>query len=80
MAASTPPAVERYVVLDGWRGIYAILVALFHCPLYWHGWDTLFVRGSWLFVDFFFVLSGFVIAHAYAGKLSSSRDLFAFLI
>lgn len=80
MAASTPPAVERYVVLDGWRGICAILVALFHCPLYWHWWDTSFVRGSWLFVDFFFVLSGFVIAHAYAGKLSSSRDLFAFLI
>jgi peptidoglycan/LPS O-acetylase OafA/YrhL len=38
------------------------------------------VRGSWLFVDFFFVLSGFVIAHAYAGKLSTRRDLFAFVI
>ena len=38
------------------------------------------MRGSWLFVDFFFVLSGFVIAHAYAGKLSTRRDLFAFVI
>ena len=78
--SSAAPAAERYVVLDSWRGICAILVALFHFPLQWHFQSTTFVRGSWLFVDFFFVLSGFVIAHAYAGKLSTRRDLFAFVI
>ncbi len=78
--SSAGPAAERYVVLDSWRGICAILVALFHFPLQWHFQSTTFVRGSWLFVDFFFVLSGFVIAHAYAGKLSTRRDLFAFVI
>jgi len=74
------PAAERYVVLDSWRGICAILVALFHFPLLWHFQSTSFVRGCWLFVDFFFVLSGFVIAHAYAGKLSTRKDLVAFVI
>jgi peptidoglycan/LPS O-acetylase OafA/YrhL len=78
--ASTNPAPERFVVLDSWRGICAILVALFHFPLHWHFMGSAFVRGSWLFVDFFFVLSGFVIAHAYAGKLSTRRDLMAFVI
>lgn len=29
------------------------------------------MRGSWLFVDFFFVLSGFVIAHAYRERLAT---------
>lgn len=77
---SAAPAAERYVVLDSWRGICAILVALFHFPLQWHFQGASFVRGSWLFVDFFFVLSGFVIAHAYAGKLSTRNDLVAFVI
>jgi peptidoglycan/LPS O-acetylase OafA/YrhL len=77
---SAAPAAERYVVLDSWRGICAILVALFHFPLQWHFQGASFVRGSWLFVDFFFVLSGFVIAHAYAGKLSTRKDLVAFVI
>lgn len=78
--ASAAPAAERYVVLDSWRGICAILVALFHFPLQWHFQGASFVRGSWLFVDFFFVLSGFVIAHAYAGKLSTRKDVVAFVI
>ena len=78
--SSAAPAAERYVVLDSWRGICAILVALFHFPLQWHFQSTTFVRGSWLFVDFFFVLSGFVIAHAYAGKISTRQDLVAFVI
>lgn len=80
LKASAVPAAERYVVLDSWRGICAILVALFHFPLQWHFQGASFVRGSWLFVDFFFVLSGFVIAHAYAGKLSTRQDLIAFVI
>jgi peptidoglycan/LPS O-acetylase OafA/YrhL len=62
---SAAPAAERYVVLDSWRGICAILVALFHIPLQWHFQGASFVRGSWLFVDFFFVLSGFALAAAF---------------
>jgi hypothetical protein len=54
--------VTRFEALDGWRGICACLVVLFH----FHGFSPIYsvelVRNSYLFVDFFFVLSGFVIA------------------
>jgi peptidoglycan/LPS O-acetylase OafA/YrhL len=61
---------ERFIALDSWRGIAACLVALFHLEAYSHlVYSHLnaapFLRNSWLFVDFFFVLSGFVIAANY---------------
>jgi peptidoglycan/LPS O-acetylase OafA/YrhL len=39
-----------------------------------------FVRGSWLFVDFFFVLSGFVIAANYRTRLITGGYLRSFFI
>jgi peptidoglycan/LPS O-acetylase OafA/YrhL len=70
----------RFRALDGWRGICALLVAAHHLEV--HGflyWQPL-VRNAWLFVDFFFVLSGFVIAHAYGDKLSHGIGFRAFVI
>lgn len=58
-------------MLDGWRGICAIGVALFHLNLAGHFYDAPIIRHGYLFVDFFFVLSGFVITHAYAGRVAS---------
>lgn len=65
----------RFVALDSWRGICAVLVAIhnFGYP------QTLFIQHSSLFVDFFFVLSGFVITHSYVGKLKSWPELLAFM-
>jgi peptidoglycan/LPS O-acetylase OafA/YrhL len=60
--------------------VCACFVVLFH----FHGWGPLytssFVRDSYLFVDFFFVLSGFVIAWNYGGRLSSWPEMKRFLI
>ena len=70
----------RFDVLDGWRGIAALMVAVFHFNALHHGYDVPFVRNSYLFVDFFFVLSGFVIAHAYAGRLGTTSDAAAFAV
>ena len=53
---------ERFQVLDSWRGICALLVALFHFPTASAISQSRFIASSYLFVDFFFVLSGFVIA------------------
>ena len=60
----------RFTALDSWRGICAILVTLFHFPLT-GGWvhDSALVRDSYLFVDFFFVLSGYVMMSTQADKL-----------
>lgn len=53
-----PP--QRLVLLDGLRGIAAIGVMLYHLEVVFGGGST-FSR-CYLFVDFFFLLSGFVLA------------------
>jgi peptidoglycan/LPS O-acetylase OafA/YrhL len=73
-------AKARFEVLDSWRGICALFVALFHLPLAAPIGENGFVRGSFLFVDFFFVLSGFVIAHSYTNRVNSGQELKSFLI
>ncbi|HMH17901.1 MAG TPA: acyltransferase [Burkholderiales bacterium] len=71
---------KRFVVLDSWRGLAACLVALFHFEAYSHLYDVPFLRNSWLFVDFFFVLSGFVIAANYQQRLLDGFGVGRFLI
>ncbi len=59
----------RYEVLDGLRGIAALLVVCFHL-FEGHAenhFSQLF-NHAYLAVDFFFVLSGFVIGYAYDGR------------
>ena len=58
---------KRYEVLDSWRGICALIVALHHFPFPAGVTALPFIRNGYLFVDFFFVLSGFVISHGYYG-------------
>ena len=70
----------RLTVLDSLRGLCAVLVALTHLNAVSHITESGFVRGSWLFVDFFFVLSGFVIALVYRDRLSDRAELVAFVI
>lgn len=69
----------RFAVLDGWRGVCALVVALHHFHADGRFFHLSFVRGAWLFVDFFFVLSGFVIAHAYGRRLTGAVAVPAFV-
>jgi len=71
---------KRFVVLDSWRGVAACLVALFHLDAYSHFYDVPFLRNAWLFVDFFFVLSGFVIAANYQQRLLDGFGVGRFLL
>lgn len=57
---------QHYPLLDGLRGIAAIAVMAFHGGATFH-YDT--APGSYLAVDFFFVLSGFVISFAYGNRI-----------
>ena len=70
----------RFAVLDGWRGVAALSVALFHLRALGHFYDDPFVRHAFLFVDFFFVLSGFILAHAYRERLNTPAQLKYFVI
>jgi peptidoglycan/LPS O-acetylase OafA/YrhL len=72
--------VHRFGVLDGWRGVAAICVALYHFHAYSHVLTSPFMHSAYLFVDFFFVLSGFVIAYAYGDRLTRWSDVGDFVI
>ena len=56
----------RYEILDGLRGVAALMVVLFHIfETYSKGPAFQIVNHGYLAVDFFFVLSGFVVGYAY---------------
>ena len=56
----------RYEILDGLRGVAALLVVAYHLfETYYHGAPDQPINHGYLAVDFFFVLSGFVIGYAY---------------
>ncbi|WP_162844174.1 acyltransferase family protein [Sinobacterium caligoides] len=69
----------KYTSLESLRGIAALLVALFH---------SVFVSGSQypviaqgiMFVDFFFILSGFVMACAYLEKIQAGLPFRQFFL
>ena len=73
---------KRFDVLDSWRGIAACLVALYHfrTRTYSHLTDVALLRNSYLFVDFFFVLSGFVIATNYQQRLIEGFGIWRFAL
>lgn len=59
----------RYEILDGLRGVAAMMVILFHLfETYANGQQH--INHGYLAVDFFFVLSGFVIGYAYDDRWS----------
>lgn len=59
----------RYELLDGLRGVAAILVICYHfCEAFATSPVDMNINHGYLAVDFFFVLSGFVIGYAYDGR------------
>ncbi|MCF0189903.1 MAG: acyltransferase [Marinilabiliaceae bacterium] len=56
----------RYEILDGLRGVAAMMVVAFHLfETYSGGPLSQIINHGYLAVDFFFVLSGFVVGYAY---------------
>jgi peptidoglycan/LPS O-acetylase OafA/YrhL len=72
----TQPRRIRFVALDSWRGLCALLVAVYNA----RSSSSSFLTHASLFVDFFFVLSGFVITHAYMTKLETRLDMYSFVL
>lgn len=73
------PGTHRFVALDALRGLCAVLVCLFHFKANSPIAESQFVRSSWQYVDFFFVLSGFVIAANYRQRLEEGLSPWRFL-
>ncbi len=66
----------RYVVLDGLRGLAALCVITDHIDA---GFLSTALPGRYLAVDFFFVLSGFVLSHVYSERLAAGMSVFGFM-
>jgi peptidoglycan/LPS O-acetylase OafA/YrhL len=74
---ATLPAQHRFHFLDALRGIAALLVITLHAPAVFT--RALYMHSAYLAVDFFFCLSGFVIAFSYERRLAgqlSFQDFF----
>lgn len=67
---STLKAKQHFEVLDGMRGVAALAVVTFHF-MEWaiSDYSKNFIGHGFLAVDFFFCLSGFVIAYAYDDRI-----------
>lgn len=65
---------QHFQILDGLRGIAAIAVVIFHF-MEMAIWDYSenFIGHGFLAVDFFFCLSGFVIAYAYDSRIAKIK-------
>lgn len=69
------PTKSHYQILDGLRGVAALVVVMFHTFEVYSNEDHAkqILNHGYLAVDFFFLLSGFVVAYAYDdrwGKMS----------
>ncbi|NOU07136.1 MAG: acyltransferase, partial [Hyphomicrobiaceae bacterium] len=70
----------HHIALDSWRGLAAVLVALHHFVSTGTLTGNALVQNSWIFVDFFFLLSGFIIAANYKSNINSGGDLKNFML
>ncbi len=59
---------RRFLALDSFRGLFAFAVVIYHMHVAGSFAEAGFFRNSDIFVEFFFVLSGFVLTHGYANK------------
>ena len=68
---------QHFLVLDGMRGIAAIAVVIYH---YTQRTDFELFKSATLAVDFFFILSGFVIMYSYGERLRNGMSPYSYTL
>lgn len=71
--------VRTFERLEALRGVAALAVLWHHSPFI-DGARAPLAEVGYLFVDFFFVLSGFVMTHAYAARIADGLGFRTFLV
>ncbi|MEZ5757441.1 MAG: acyltransferase [Emcibacteraceae bacterium] len=71
---------EYFNSLESLRGLAAVFVIFHHMKWASHIYFTPFREGSWLFVDLFFVISGFVLAFNYQNNIVDAQSMMKFMI
>jgi peptidoglycan/LPS O-acetylase OafA/YrhL len=69
-----------YGSLESLRGVAALLVGFYHVAWLNPAHDAGIVRNSYLMVDLFFVLSGFVMCHGYGDRIRNRHELGEFFV
>src|ERR1700737_2363832 len=77
-AAGDGDAKVRFDALDSLRGLSALMVVLYHANFSSFLYNLPIIRHSYLFVDFFFVLSGFIMYYNY-GSLTDTASFRQFI-
>jgi peptidoglycan/LPS O-acetylase OafA/YrhL len=81
-AASVQPpgGAGRFIALDSLRGLAALCIVYYHMGAF--GWLAGLqpFRYGWMLVDFFFILSGFVITASYGSRLAQGYPRWRFLL
>ncbi len=71
---------HAFLVLDGLRGVAAVSVMIYHYSGQLHDEFTPWLPNAFLAVDFFFVLSGFIVAYAYEHRLMAGEPAAQFML
>jgi peptidoglycan/LPS O-acetylase OafA/YrhL len=71
---------RRFVVLDFYRFVASLGVFIFHLKLIDKNISPSWNGSFGLFVDMFFILSGFVISYSYPSKSTGAQSYFRFMI
>ncbi len=77
MTPASPALKQHFLTLDGLRGVAALTVMVMHRGR-WFYEPGGFLGHAYLAVDFFFLLSGFVVAFAYEDRLRSGMTFLKF--
>ena len=70
---------EYFAALDGFRGLLALFVAIYHTIWFSNINSLAFFNNGAVIIDLFFALSGFLMFRIYDGKLNNEADAKAFM-
>lgn len=71
---------KRFQALDSFRGLFALAVVIYHAHAVQGFTELRLFRNAHHFVEFFFVLSGFVLSHSYLNRLSTWQQVGQFAV
>ncbi len=79
-AKSTPPvSQDYYAALDGFRGLLAVFVAIYHTIWISHPQAWSFFENGPVIIDLFFAFSGFLMWRLYASRLQTADQAKTFM-
>lgn len=80
MTTHSATPIQRFDVLDSFRGLFALSVVMFHLHILDSFTEWSFFRSAGLFVEYFFTLSGFVLVHTYGQKPFDTQRFGRFMV